>query len=377
MIDQIKKLADGFFEDVVAFRRHIHTHPELSFEEKETNAFVRKILDRFGIPHTSGWAGHGVVGVLRGKNSDDKVIALRADMDALPIQEENDVPYKSQNPGVMHACGHDVHTASLLGTLLILNALRDSYAGSVKFVFQPAEERLPGGAIQLIREGVLTNPSPFAMLGQHVHPPLEVGMAGFRAGNFMGSADELFFTIEGRGGHAALPHDCRNPIEMASQLIQSLRQVIARADPIVPTVLSIGKIYSDGGATNIIPSKVIMEGTFRTMDEEWREEAHRLIQKCCRELITSLGGKSTLEIRKGYPVLINDEHLTTRMRLATVGYLGEENVVDLPTRLTAEDFSYYTHEIPSCFYRIGTSNAARGIRLCTHRLLMSTKSACG
>ncbi len=362
----VREAAAASFDALVAIRRHLHRHPELSFKEEQTGRYIAARLAEWDIPHTTGWAGHGVVGLIEGAQP-GPTIALRADIDALPIREADDRPYRSEVEGVMHACGHDVHTTCLLGAARILWSLRRHLRGSVKLIFQPGEEKLPGGASIMIREGVLDDPRPAAILGQHVHPPLEVGKVGFREGMYMASADELYLTIEGRGGHGALPQDCVDPVAIAAQMIAALQQVVSRkADPTIPSVLTFGKIWSDGGATNIIPGKVFLEGTFRTMNEEWRAEAHRLIEQICRHTAEMLDGRVELRIVKGYPCLVNDPGLTRRVRAGAVAYLGEENVVELPIRMTAEDFAWYSHHVPACFWRLGTGNAARGITSPVH-----------
>lgn len=362
MKDKIQQLAAQFHPEVVAIRRHLHSHPELSFQEVETGKYIAGKLAEYGIGHEHGWGEHGVVAYIEGKNPSSKVIALRADIDALPIAEANEVPYKSQNQGVMHACGHDVHSASLLGAARILHALRNEFEGTIKLIFQPAEERLPGGASILIAEGVLENPAPANIIGQHVLPGLETGKVGFRPGMFMASADELYVTVRGKGGHGAVPHDAVDPVLIASHIVVALQQIVSRnANPIVPTVVTFGKINSTGGSTNVIPNEVKLEGTFRTMDEDWRAKAHILMKKMAETLAESMGGSCDFHIMKGYPFLKNDEELTLRSRHFAVEYLGEANVVDLPMRMTAEDFAYYSQVIPACFYRLGTGNKARGI----------------
>ncbi len=286
MIEEIKNLSEEIHDEVVKIRRHLHAHPELSFQEVETSLYIKSILKSHSIPYTDGWVETGIVAEIEGNNKSQKVIALRADMDALPIAEQNDVPYKSLNEGVMHACGHDVHTSSLLGAAIILNTLKDKWSGKVKLIFQPGEERLPGGAKLMIEQGVLSDPEPYSIFGQHVHPPLEVGKVGIRAGQYMASADEIFIEVKGKGGHAALPHELIDPILISSHLIVVLQQIVSRkSNPFVPSVLSFGRIQSDGGATNIIPDNVKIQGTFRTMNEDWRETAHRLIEKMAVETV--------------------------------------------------------------------------------------------
>jgi len=367
MKDAVRELAQRFQADVVAYRRHLHQYPELSFQEEKTAAYIAQQLGNWGIEHRTGVAGTGIVALVRGKNSRKRTVALRADIDALPIQEANDVPYRSQNDGVMHACGHDVHTAALLGAVRILHTLRHQFTGTVKCLFQPGEEKLPGGASLLIEAGALENPRPAAIFGQHVHPPLPAGTVGFRAGEYMASADEIYVTVKGRGGHAAMPHECIDPVVIAAQVVLALQQIASRyADPAVPTVLTFGKIASDGGATNVIPNAVRLEGTFRTMNEKWRTEAHRRMKKMAEAIAKSMGGACEFNIVKGYPVLHNHVQLTRRARTWAVELLGPEHVVDLPIRMTAEDFAYYSQLLPACFYRLGTGNAARGITAPVH-----------
>jgi len=365
--DKIKDLANQYHEEIIHIRRHLHQHPELSFEEVETGKFIAKKLESYGIPFEHGMAGNGVVALIKGKNPTIKTIALRGDIDALPIKEANKVPYKSKKEGVMHACGHDVHTASLLGTAKILNTLKDHFEGTIKLIFQPGEEKLPGGASIMIKEGVLQNPSPISIFGQHVHPPLEAGTIGIRPGMYMASTDELYLTVTGAGGHGALPQNCIDPILITAYIVVALQQIVSRnANPTVPSVLTLGKINSTGGATNIIPSEVKLEGTFRTMDEKWRAEAHQKMMKLATAVAEGMGGKCEFEVRKGYPYLINNEELTLRAKRNAQEFLGAEKVVDLPIRMTAEDFSYYSQEIPACFYRLGTGNKTRGITSSVH-----------
>ncbi len=365
--DQIKALAKEYFEETIKIRRHIHENPELSYQEEQTGRFIAKKLQSYSIPHEHGCAVNGVVGLIKGKNPEKKVVALRADIDALPIEEANDVPYKSKNVGVMHACGHDVHTSSLLATARILNEIKGGFEGTVKLIFQPAEEKLPGGASIMIKEGVLENPKPKSILGQHVHPPLKVGKIGFRPGMYMASADELYLTVKGRGGHGALPQDCIDPIVIAAHIITALQQVVSRkANPTIPSVLTFGKINSSGGATNIIPYKVKLEGTFRTMDEKWRKKAHKIMRKMAKNIAKGMGGACDFKIAKGYPALINHPELTIKAKQNAIAYLGAKNVVDLPIRMTAEDFSYYSQKMPACFYRLGTGNPQKGITSPVH-----------
>ena len=314
-------------------------HPELSFEEVSTSLYIQENLTDWGIEFTSGWAENGIVGVINGSIGNGPVIALRADMDALPIQEVEGRSYGSQNSGVMHACGHDVHTACLLGATKILNELKSSFRGQVIVIFQPGEEKLPGGASIMIEEGLFDKHRPDAIVGLHVHPPLEVGKVGFKSGIYMASADEIYITVEGKGGHAALPQDCIDPVVISAQLITSLQTIISRlGDPTVPSVLSFGKIWSDGGATNVIPDRVYIEGTFRAMDESFRSRAHEALAAQCKYLGEAHGARVELDLRKGYPCLINDESTTESAIKAASDYLGSSKVVELPIRMTAEDF---------------------------------------
>ncbi len=362
---QIQELSKGLFNEVVANRRHLHSHPELSFEEVETSAFVAKKLDELGV----GWermADNGLVALIKGEKPSDQVIALRADMDALPILEANNVDYKSQNEGVMHACGHDVHTSSLLGTAKILTQLKSEFGGTVKLIFQPAEERLPGGASLMIKEGVLENPKPSAVLGQHVMPLIDAGKFGFRSGQYMASTDELYVTVTGKGGHGAQPHNNVDPVIITAHILVALQQIVSRMSaPINPTVLSFGKVIANG-ATNVIPNEVKLEGTFRALDEAWRAEAHIKMKKMAEGIAESMGGSCEFTIMKGYPFLINEPKLTAAVRGYAVDYLGEENVEDLDIWMAAEDFAYYSQVADACFYRMGTRNESRGITSAVH-----------
>ncbi len=365
--NKIKSLADKYQGEAIANRRHIHANPELSFQEIETGKYISEKLSEMKIPHEHGVADNGVVGLIEGKNPSKKVVALRADIDALPIEEANDVPYKSTKPGIMHACGHDVHTASLLGAAKILNEIKSDFEGTVKLIFQPAEERLPGGASIMIKEGVLENPKPVSIIGQHVHPPLAAGKIGLCPGFYMASADEIYVSVKGQGGHGAIPQDCIDPIVICSNIIVALQQIVSRrANPTLPTVLTLGKINSVGGSTNVIPNEVKLEGTFRTFDEEWRTEAHRQMKKMAEGMAEAMGGSCTFDIHRGYPSLFNNENLTHKIKNNAIDFLGSDNVVDLPIRMTAEDFAYYSQQMPACFYRLGTGNIAKGITSPVH-----------
>ncbi|HPI12841.1 MAG TPA: M20 family metallopeptidase [Catalimonadaceae bacterium] len=361
MIRTIQTLAKEVAPKVQNWRHHIHANPELSFEEFETARFVSDRLTEFGIEHQHGVAGTGVVGLIKGRNPESRILALRGDMDALPIVEQNEVSYKSTKPGIMHACGHDVHTSSLLGASWILQQVKDQFEGTIKLIFQPGEEKVPGGASLLIKEGVLQNPAPQSIVGQHVMPFLPVGKVGFREGLYMASADEIYLTIHGKGGHGAMPNLAIDVVAISAQVITALQQVVSRsADPKIPSVLSFGTVMAKG-ATNILPNSIYLEGTFRTMDEDWRAKAHQKIRQIVEGICESFGAKADLEIRKGYPFLKNDPILTRKMKKCAQDYLGAENVVDLDIWMAAEDFSYYTQEMPGCFYRLGTRNEEKGI----------------
>ncbi len=358
--DKIKSLAAQYKDEFISVRHHLHAHPELSYEEFETSKFIQQKLKEFGIPYEV-MATTGVVGLIKGKNPESRIIALRADMDALPIDEENQVEYASQNKGVMHACGHDVHTTCLLGAAKILNELKDEWEGTVKLIFQPGEEKNPGGASIMIKEGVLKNPSPTAIFGLHVHPGLDLGKFSFRKGRVMASTDEIFITIKGKGGHAAAPHLTADIILIASHLIVSLQQIISRNNnPTSPSVLSICSIHG-GSATNIIPSEVKLKGTLRAMDEKWRYKAHELIKKMTTELVASMGGESDVLIDIGYPFVENDPKLTETAWQLAKDYWGVANVEETELRMGAEDFGYYAQIIPGCFYRLGVRNESHGI----------------
>ena len=363
--EQIQQLSQDIFNDVVANRRHLHANPELSFHETNTSAFIAGKLDELGLTYQR-MADNGLVALIKGEKPSGSVVALRADMDALPITEANEVPYKSQNTGVMHACGHDAHTSSLLGTAKILTDLKSQFGGTIKLIFQPAEEKLPGGASLMIKEGVLENPKPQAVLGQHVMPFIDAGKVGFRAGKYMASTDEIYVTVKGKGGHGAQPQMNIDPVMITAQMLTALQQVVSRfADPKNPSVLSFGKVIANG-ATNVIPNEVYLEGTFRTMDEKWRDEAHRRMKKMAEGIAEAMGGSCDFNIMKGYPFLINEEKLTAATRSNAVDYLGKENVLDLDIWMAAEDFAYYSQVADSCFYRLGTRNESRGITSSVH-----------
>lgn len=366
LLKQVKEQAKLNHEYIVSLRRHLHTHPELSFQEYQTQAFVEHKLREMGITQIEHIAGTGLVAMIQGKNPDKKVVALRGDMDALPITELNDVPYKSQNEGVMHACGHDVHTSSLLGAAMILHKLKGEFEGSIKLLFQPGEEQLPGGASLMIKEGALTNPKPASIIGQHVMPLIPAGKIGFREGLYMASTDELYVTVKGKGGHGAMPHLNIDPVLITAHIITGLQSLVSRrANPIIPTVLSFGKIIANG-ATNVIPNEVKLEGTFRTLDEKWRKEAHAIMIQTATQIAESMGGSCDFDVHHGYPFLHNDIETTRRAKGYATEYVGAENIIDLDIWMAAEDFAYYSQEMPACFYRLGTRNEAKGIVSSVH-----------
>jgi amidohydrolase len=366
LLSKIKSLSNSYSEQVVEIRRHLHANPELSYQEFETAKYVATQLRSFGIEPKEGIATTGLIAEVKGKNPDKKTVALRADMDALPIYEANQVSYKSKREGVMHACGHDVHTSSLLGTVKILNEVKDHFEGTVRFLFQPGEEKNPGGASYMIRDGALKNPQPVSIVGQHVFPLLPVGKIGFREGMYMASCDEIYLKVIGKGGHGAAPDLAIDPIVIASHIIIALQQIISRnASPKQPTVLTFGKISGEG-ATNVIPNEVNIAGTFRAMNEEWRASALTKIKKMAESIAEGMGGVCEVDISNGYPYLENNPALTRKIRLAAEEYVGKENVVDLDITLGAEDFSYYSQIIPASFYRLGTRNEQKGITSYVH-----------
>ena len=366
MKDQIKVLADKHFDEVIKHRKHLHANPELSFKEYKTSEYIKGFLTENNIEFKGGFVETGIIAHIKGKNPNKKIVALRADIDALPIFEKNEVDYKSQNEGVMHACGHDVHTSSMLGVCKILNDLKDSFEGTFKIVFQPGEEILPGGASLMLKEGALKNPDAELIIGQHVYPQLEAGQVGFRKGMYMASADEIYVTVKGKGGHGALPNKCIDSILLASHIIVALQQIVSRnASPTIPSVLTFGHIEGLG-ATNIIPDEVKIKGTFRTFNEEWRAEAKVKMKKMAEAIAEGMGGSCDFDIHDGFPFLVNDDEVTQNAWDAANEYLGKENVHALDLRMTSEDFAYYSQEMPSCFYRLGIANTPNGINSGLH-----------
>jgi len=367
---KIKDLARQYAPEFIDVRRHLHAHPELSYQEFETSKFIQQKLSGYNIPFEVK-ATTGVIGLIKGKNPDSRIVALRADMDALPIEEQNDVPYKSTKKGIMHACGHDVHTTCLLGAAKILSDTKAEWQGTIKLIFQPGEEKNPGGASLLIKEGVLEKPKPEGIFALHVNPQLEVGKLSFRPGKVMASADEIYITIKGKGGHAAAPHLTADTILIASHLVVSLQQVISRNNsPLQPSVLSITS-FQGGYTTNVIPSEVKLMGTFRAMDEGWRFKAHDIIRKLSTELVHSMGAEIDLHIDVGYPSVYNNEQLNDEAKKIAGQYMGIEKVEETEIRMGAEDFGYYSQQIPGCFFRLGTGNKTKGITSGVHTPLFN------
>jgi amidohydrolase len=364
--EKIKKAAAQFLPEVITIRRHLHANPELSMEEHNTAAFIISKLESIGIPYKKNIAKTGIVALIEGIEPKSKVTTLRADMDALPIIEENELEYRSQNMGIMHACGHDVHMASLIGAAKILNELRKDFKGSVKLIFQPSEEKFPGGALMMIKEGALENPKSDNIIGQHVLPTLECGKIGLKSGKYMASTDEIYITVHGKGGHGATPELNIDPVLIASHIVVALQQIVSRnAMSGVPAVLAFGRFIANG-RTNIIPDEAKIEGTLRTFDEQWRSDTHSKIIKMANSIAQSMGGSCDVFIDKGYPYLVNDEELTAKVKEYAIDYLGKENVIDLEMRMTSEDFAYYSQKIPACFYRLGVRNEKEGITANLH-----------
>jgi amidohydrolase len=364
---KFKTLSQEIYPQLKDIREHLHAHPELSFEEFETSKYIKQYLNDWGIPYSEGWVKTGIVALIKGeKGSSSKRIAIRGDMDALPILEENNAEYVSQNKGCMHACGHDVHTTSVLGAAYILNQLKKEWSGEILFVFQPGEEKLPGGAKAMLSEGALGDPLPEAIIALHVEPTMNVGNLGFKAGQYMASGDEIYIEVIGEGGHAAAPHKHADTVSIAAHLIVELQQIVSRlAPPSVPTVLSIGKVIANG-ATNVIPSKVLMEGTFRTFDEDWRKKAHQKIRDIAQGLAQAFDVEIKVNIVGGYPVLYNDKTLTKEIKHMAEDLLGSKHVENLDIRLSAEDFSEYSQHMPACFFRLGVRNEKENITYPVH-----------
>ncbi len=348
--------AEDLREEITEIRRHLHRHPELSFQEEKTSAFIRQLLDQWGIEYKYPFVDTGILAILKGKDEDGKVIALRTDMDALPITEENEIDFRSENPGVMHACGHDVHMSTMLGAIKILSGLRDQFSGKILVIFQPGEEKSPGGAKLMMEEGIFNDIQPDLILAQHVMPDMKSGDVGFKAGMSMASNNEIFIRVNGKGGHAALPENIDDPVLIASHILISLQQEINRRSPkVIPTVLSFGKVIADG-AVNVIPDHVNLEGTFRTMDEKWRSQAHSLITQIAQGIASGMGGSAEVKIVPGYPVLYNDPVMTSKAQNFASELLGEEHIIDMDIRMTSEDFAWFSQSYPSMMYRLGVKS---------------------
>lgn len=353
MLDKIKRLAQAQQQELIEIRRYLHRHPELSTLEKETGRYIETKLSEWGIPNKGGYSETGVLAIIEGRNPQKRCIALRADMDALPIEEETGLPFASENKGVMHACGHDVHMACLLGAAKILQSLKDEFEGTVKLIFQPSEEDFRAGAPVMISEGVLESPVPEAIYALHVMPEMACGRVGVKQGPYMASTDEIYLKAIGKAGHGAMPEMNVDPVLMSAYILTGLQQVVSRqAPPYIPTVLSFGRIIGEG-RTNIIPGEVNIEGTLRTFNEDWRKKAHESIIRCAQEIAKAMGGNCQVKIDHGYPFVYNDEKATEKVRATATALLGAENVEELPLRMTAEDFAYYTKKIPGCMFRLG------------------------
>jgi len=364
--DKILELVEKHHGEVIRLREWLHQHPETAFQEFETAEFIVNFLEKQGIEHTKGIAKTGVVGLIKGHLEGDAVLAIRADMDALEIEESNNVPYKSLNKGMMHACGHDVHMASLMGSIIVLNQLKDYFGGTIKLIFQPSEEKNPGGASVMIEEGVLNNPIVQSIFAQHVYPDLEAGKVGFREGNYMASTDEIYLTVNAKGGHGGIPNKLVDTVLVASHIIVALQQIVSRnSNPLIPSVLSFGRFIAEG-QTNIIPNMVKIAGTMRTFDESWRQEMHSRIESLSKGIAQAMGAECEVNISKGYPVVKNDIEMTKRFKSAAIELLGKENVVNLDMRMTGEDFGFFSHKLPSCFYRLGTASKEAQTRFNLH-----------
>ncbi|MBU3741208.1 MAG: amidohydrolase [Candidatus Kapabacteria bacterium] len=347
MTDTILARIRAELPSMIETRRHLHRHPELSFQEFETSAFIKQRLDALGI----SWRSVAGTGVVAHIGSGDRCVALRADIDALPMHEETGLPYASTMPGVMHACGHDMHTTMLLAAAAVLKEQESSLGGVVKLLFQPGEELTPGGASMMIADGALQDPVPSMVFGQHVYPDAPIGELGFVAGPMMAAADELYWTITGFGAHAAQPHQGRDPIMAATGLVHHLQTLITkRKNPLDAGVITVTSIHG-GTATNIIPDMVEMKGTLRSFNQEWREQAWAFIEEQSVAYATLHGCEAKIEIRKGYPPLVNSEHAVAFARSVATGL--SLATTDFEPKMWAEDFAFYTQVAPSCFWTLG------------------------
>lgn len=364
-MDDIKTIVNGLASDaideVLDIRRRIHAYPEISFDEVKTSELIQQKLTEWGIRFQAGIATTGVVALIEGHNPEGPVIALRADMDALPIEEKNEVEYASTRPGYMHACGHDAHTAMVLGAGKIIHDLRDYFSGKVMLIFQPSEEMYPGGAKVMLEEGIFSRVKPDLIFGQHVLPELEAGTVGMRGGQYMASTDEFYIRVHGKGGHGATPHLNIDPVVIASEIVIALQTLVSRkAHPAMPTVISVGKMVADG-LPNVIPDTVDMEGIIRTFDDEWRSKLHQHLKDTVKGIAQSHGANADVNIAHGYPAIYNNPEITDRVKQYAQSYWGKQQVEELPQRMTADDMAYFLKEVPGTYYRLGTGNAAKGI----------------
>lgn len=352
--EKVEHFAEFYFEEIVEYRRHFHKYPELSNQEEKTADFICSKLDEWSLQYVKNVGGYGIYGFVEGQNPEKRTIALRADMDALPIKEETNLPFKSVNEGVMHACGHDLHMSSLLGTIKILKELTNDFEGRVMFIFQPSEETYPGGALKMLKAGMFDEMIPSKIFAFHSTPEMECGYVGMTEGKAMASTDEIYIDIIGRGGHGATPELNIDPVLVASHVVIALQSIVSRnASPTVPTTFSIGKFIADG-RTNIIPNSVHLEGIIRTFDETWRKECHKLIEKISTQTAEAFGAKAKVFIDHGYPFVYNDVALTRKVVEKAKQYFGDSKVLNIPPRMTAEDFSYFSQQAPSCYFRVGT-----------------------
>ena len=362
MVTTLRNDIDEILPGVIADRRHLHANPELAFEEVKTAAFVAERLEQLGVEDIKTGVGRtGVTGLIRGTKGDGKVVMLRADMDALPIHEENDVDYKSTVDGKMHACGHDAHTAMLLGVARILMDRRDEFKGTVKLLFQPAEEVPPGGAIEMIRDGALEDPHVDACLGLHVASDMPAGQIGVRSGPGSAGSDRFRAVIQGKGGHAARPQAAIDPVVIGAQVVTALQSLVSReTDPMEAAVVST-TAFQAGDAFNVIPDTAELRGTVRTLSPEVRDHLAKRVPEVIEGVAKSMGAETHVEFILGYPSLQNDEEIAAITREAAIEAVGEENVIEGELGMGGEDFSYFSLERPSCFFRCGTRNEERGI----------------